>query len=166
MAHSAVRVAEELYEEKLAIQIPLRSSVELCSDPDHILRFEMLMTERSTWFVGLTSASVDEEIVYAQRRIAQTLELDRSTLVQLRDNERFVLTHSWQLSDLMPFPGFAIRDFPWMANEILRDETVCFASIDDPPEAYMEKEVARRFGPPSNATRHPAHRERTHTACF
>ncbi len=153
MAHSALRVAEELHEEKLAIQGPSGSSADLCSDLGDRLRFEMLMTELSTQFAGVTSASIDEEIVHAQRRIAETLELDRSTLVQLRDNERFVLTHSWQLPDLRPFPGFAIKDLPWMANEILRGETVCFASIDDlPKEAYMEKEVARRFGPRSNAT--------------
>ena len=153
MTHSALHVAEELYEEKLAIPGPPGSSADLRSDLDDRLRFEMLMTELSTRFAGVTSASIDKEIVDAQRRIAETLGLDRSTLVQLQDNERFVLTHSWQLPDLKPFPGFAIKDLPWMANEILRGETVCFASIDDlPEEAYREKEVARRFGPRSNAT--------------
>ena len=153
MAHSALRVRDELHEEKPPSQSSLRLAVDLRSDLDDRLRFEMLMTELSTQFVGLTSASIDKEIVDAQRRIAEFLELDRSTLVQLRDDERFVLTHSWQLPDLKPFPGFAIKDLPWMANEILRGETVCFSSIDDlPAEAYMEKEVARRFGPRSNAT--------------
>jgi formate hydrogenlyase transcriptional activator len=153
MTHSALHVAEELYKDKRPSQRSLYPSAALHSDLDDRLRFEMLMTELSTQFAGVTSASIDEEIVNAQRRIAETLELDRSTLVQLRDNERFVLTHSWQLPDLKPFPGFAIKDLPWMANEILHGETVCFASIDDlPAEAYMEKEVARRFGPRSNAT--------------
>jgi formate hydrogenlyase transcriptional activator len=153
MAHSALRVAEESYEEKPASQGSPSPFADLRSDLDDRLRFEMLMTELSTRFVGLTSASIDKEIVEAQRRIAEFLELDRSTLVQLRDNERFVLTHSWQLPEIRPFPGFAIKDSPWMANEILRGETVCFARIDDlPAEAYMEKEVARKFGPRSNAT--------------
>jgi formate hydrogenlyase transcriptional activator len=153
MTHSALHIAEELYEDKRPSQGAPYSSAALRSDLDDRLRFEMLMTELSTQFAGVTSASIDEEIVNAQRRIAETLELDRSTLVQLRENERFVLTHSWQLPDLKPFPGFAIKDLPWMANEILRGETVCFASIDDLPEgAYMEKEIARRFGPRSNAT--------------
>ena len=117
------------------------------------LRFEMLMTELSTQFVSVTSASIDKEIVEAQRRIVQTLELDRSTLVQLRENERFVLTHSWQIPDLQPFPGFAVKELPWMASAILRGETVCFARIDDlPTEASREKEIARKFGPRSNVT--------------
>src|SRR5882672_10145295 len=103
---------------------------------DARLRFEMLLTELSTRFVSVTSASIDKEIVDAQRRIVQTLELDRSTLVQLHDNERFVLTHSWQLPGLSPFPGFAVKELPWMASAILRGETVCFARVDDlPPEA-------------------------------
>jgi formate hydrogenlyase transcriptional activator len=152
MTHSALHVTEELCEEKLPQRSPYPSAT-LRSDLDDRLRFEMLMTELSTQFAGVTSASIDEKIVYAQKRIAKFLELDRSTLVQLRDNERFVLTHSWQLPDLKPFPGFAIKDLPWMANEILRGEAVCFARIDDlPAEAYMEKEIARRFGPRSNAT--------------
>jgi len=122
-------------------------------DIDGRLRFEMLLTELSTRFVSVTSASIDKEIVDAQRRIVQSLELDRSTLVRLHDNERFVLTHSWQLPGLPPFPGFAIKELPWMASVILRGETVCFARIDDlPPEASREKEIARRFGPRSNVT--------------
>jgi formate hydrogenlyase transcriptional activator len=113
----------------------------------------MLMTELSTQFVGVTSVSINGSIVDAQKRIAQTLDLDRSTLVQLQDNERFVLTHSWQLPDLQPFPGFAIKELPWMANEILRGRIVCFSRIDDlPSEASKEKELARRFGPRSNVT--------------
>lgn len=122
-------------------------------DIDGRLQFEMLLTELSTRFVRVTSASMDKEIVDAQRRIVQTLELDRSTLVQLRDNERFVLTHSWQLPGLQPFPGFAVKELPWMAAAILRGETVCFARVDDlPPEASREKEIARKFGPRSNVT--------------
>jgi formate hydrogenlyase transcriptional activator len=139
------------------VQVQIDERISSQADPipglDGRLRFEMLMTELSTQFVGVTSASIDAKIVDAQRRIAQTLELDRSTLVQLQDNERFVLTHSWQLPDLHPFPGFAVKELPWMASAILRGHTVCFARIDDlPPEASKEKEIARRFGPRSNVT--------------
>lgn len=122
-------------------------------DLDDRLRFEMLMTELSAKFVSVTSSSIDHEIVEAQKHIVLALELDRSTLVELRDDERFVATHSWQRPDLQPFPGFAIKDLPWMASAILRGEAVCFARIEDlPAEAVLEKEVARRFGPRSNVT--------------
>ncbi|MBB5340117.1 sigma 54-interacting transcriptional regulator [Tunturiibacter gelidoferens] len=120
---------------------------------DDQLRFETLMTELSAKFVSVTSASIDHEIVEAQKDIVRALGLDRSTLVQLRDDERFVATHSWQLPGLQPFPGFAVKDLPWMASAILRGDVVCFSRIDDlPEEAVSERQVARKFGPRSNLT--------------
>lgn len=120
---------------------------------DHGRGFEILLTDLSARFVGATSESMDEEIVNAQRQIVEALDLDRSTLAQLEDGERFVVTHCWQLPGLKPFPGFAVKDLPWMSSVLARGEAVCFARIDDlPEEAAREKEVARRFGPRSNAT--------------
>jgi CheY-like chemotaxis protein len=109
------------------------------------LRFEMLLTELSARFASVTSESIDSEIVNAQRRIVQALDLDRSTLAQLADGERFVMTHTWHLPGLEPFPGFAVKDLPWMSRAMMRGEMVCFARIDDlPAEAVREKEIARR----------------------
>jgi formate hydrogenlyase transcriptional activator len=76
------------------------------------LRFEMLLTELSARFVSVTSKMLDDEIVSALRQIVHELELDRSTLAQLEDGERFVVTHSWQLAGIDPFPGFAVNDLP------------------------------------------------------
>ena len=79
--------------------------------------------------------------------------MDRRTLAQLQDGERFVLTHTWHLAGIDPFPSFAIKDLPWLSSAVMRGEVVSFAHIDDiPPEAVSEKEVARRFGPRSNVT--------------
>jgi hypothetical protein len=77
-------------------------------------RFEMLLIELSARFVSVTFESINDEIVDAQRRIVQALNLDRSTLAQLEDGERFVLTHAWHLPGLEPFPSFAIKDLPWL----------------------------------------------------
>jgi len=122
-------------------------------DAEDWLRFGMLLTELSAHFVSVTFGSINEEIIDAQRRIVQTLNLDRSTLVQLENGERFVLTHTWHLPGMEPFPGFAIKDLPWLSSAVLRGQIVSFARIDDlPPEAVREKEAARRFGPRSNVT--------------
>jgi len=116
------------------------------------LRFEMLLTELSARFVGVTAESMDSEIVEALRQLVQALDLDHSTLAQL-DGERFVVTHTWHLPGLEPLPGFAVKDLPWMSSAVTRGEMVCFAYIDDlPEEAAREKEAARRFGPRSNVT--------------
>jgi signal transduction histidine kinase len=114
---------------------------------------ETLLIELSAHFVGVTFDSINDEIIDAQRRIVQTLNLDRSTLAQLENGERFVLTHTWYLPGMGPFPSFAIKDLPWLSSAVLRGEVVSFARIDDlPPEAVREKEAARRFGPRSNVT--------------
>jgi PAS domain S-box-containing protein len=126
---------------------------DLRAEAEDRLRFEMLLTELSAHFVSVTFESIDHEIVDAQRRIVQELDLDRSTVAQLESGERFVITHSWHLPGLEPFPGFAVKDLPWMSSALLNGEMVLFARIDDlPSEAMREKEAARRFGPRSNVT--------------
>lgn len=115
------------------------------------LHFEMLLTELSARFVSVTSERIDSEIVNAQRQIAEVLDLERSTLAQLEGDERFVVTHSWQLPGLEPLPGFAVKDWPWMASVLMRGEEVCFARIEDlPEEAAREKQIARQVWPRSS----------------
>ena len=117
------------------------------------LLFETLLIELSAHLVSVTFDSINDEIIDAQRRIVQALNLDRSTLAQLEDGERFVLTHTWHLPGTEPFPTFAIKDLPWLSSAVMRGEIVSFARIDDlPQEAAREKEAARRFGPRSNVT--------------
>jgi signal transduction histidine kinase len=123
------------------------------ADLDDRFRFEALLIELSAQLVGVTFDSINDEIVDAQRRIVQELDLDRSTLAQLEGGDRFVLTHTWHLPGMEPFPSFAIKDLPWLSSAMLRGEVVSFARIDDlPPEAVREKKAARRFGPRSNVT--------------
>lgn len=127
-----------------------RSPEELRAELEDRLRFEMLLTELSARFVRVTSECIDEEIVHAQRQIVETLDLDRTTLAQINGEGRFVTTHSWQVAGLAPFPGFAVKDLPWLTSVLALGETVCYATIDNlPEEAARDKEVARRFGPRS-----------------
>ena len=130
-----------------------RLPIDPISELEDRLRFEILLTELSARFVGVTSESMDREIVSAQQRIVEVLGLERSTLVQTGGGKHFVVTHSWQLPGLDPFPEAAIQDLPWISGVLARGETVRFARIDDlPEEAVREKELARQFGLRSNAT--------------
>src|SRR5258708_39263614 len=87
----------------------------LTPDLEALLRFEMLLTELSAGFVSVVSGSLDAAIVDAQEQIVRVLERERSTLAQIEDDgELFVVTHSWQLPDVQPFPkGFTGKDLPW-----------------------------------------------------
>jgi len=116
-----------------------RPPQDLYAEFEDRLRFEMLLTELSAHFVSVTSESIDREIVEAQRRIVQALDLDRSTLAQVEGGERFVMTHTWHLPGLKPFPVFAVKDLPWMSSAMMRGEMVCFARIDDLPAEPIER---------------------------
>jgi transcriptional regulator with GAF, ATPase, and Fis domain len=113
----------------------------------------MLLTEISARFVGATPESIDAEIINAQKQIVQALDLDRSTLAQLQEPDRFVVTHCWAVHGLEPIPGLVVKDIPWLVGAVaVRGEEVRFARIDDlPEEAARDKEILRRFGPRSSA---------------
>jgi hypothetical protein len=65
MTHSTLHVTEEFLEKRPPPQSSPRPILGLRSDLNDKLRFEMLMAELSTRFAGLTSDSIDEEIVDA-----------------------------------------------------------------------------------------------------
>lgn len=127
---------------------------ELRAELEDRLRFEMLLTELSARFVGVSSASIDDEIVSALRQIVEALDLDRSVLGQLAESGKgFVHTHCWYRPGLVPLSESAVKDLPWMASMLARGEAVCISHIADlPAEAVKEKEAGLRFGLLSNAT--------------
>ena len=131
-----------------------RSPEELRAELEERLRFEMLLADLSARFVKVSSASIDDEIVNALRKIVEVLDLDRSVLGQLVEGGKgFVHTHTWYRPGLVPLSESAVKDLPWMASRLARGEAVCISHIDDlPEEAVKEKEVGRRFGLLSNAT--------------
>jgi formate hydrogenlyase transcriptional activator len=112
------------------------------SEFEERLRFEMLLTEVSARFVSATSESIDAEIVSAQKQIVQELGLDRSTLAQLQEPDRFVVTHCWAVPGLEPIPGIVVEEIPWFVSAVGSGKEVHFAHIDDLPEERRER---RRF---------------------
>jgi hypothetical protein len=76
---------------------------DLHAELEQRLRFEMLLSELSARFVGVTEESIDDEIVDAQRQIVEALDLDRSVLAQLNESgDGFVYTHCWFRPGLEP----------------------------------------------------------------
>ena len=100
------------------------------------LRFETLLADLSARFVGLAAEALDREIEDAQRRICQTLGLDRSTLGQFigPDGEpRF--THSWAIEGFKPNPLTPVgKLLPWAVKRIRSGQTIQFTSLDELPE--------------------------------
>lgn len=119
------------------------------------IRFEKLIADLSARFVHVPADRVDGEIENAQRRICQTLGLDRSTLFQFNgpDGEA-LLTHSWAIEGFNPVPKISMEKlFPWALKRIRSGKTIQYTSLDDAPgEAATDKASVRRFGPKSNIT--------------
>ena len=116
------------------------------------LAFETLLADLATDFVGLPADQVDGAIEGAQRRIVETLGLDRSSLVQLNPDGEMELTHSWVRPGLQAFPAkFPARErVPWLLGKLLKGETTRISSHDDlPPEAARDLATMREHGPKS-----------------
>ncbi len=112
------------------------------------LKFETVLAGLLTTFIGLTPSQLDGQIVEAQRRICETLGLDRSSLSRLAvEGADLTITHSWAAEGFNRSRHLSRRDVPWIAGMLLDGRLVSFARIDDlPQEAAKDKETLRQNG--------------------
>src|SRR5438093_11917968 len=66
-------------------------------------RFESLVIDLAAGFINVDPEDVDHAIENCLRRIGEALGLDCSTLFQ-RSGDDLVVTHSWAVPGLDPFP--------------------------------------------------------------
>jgi formate hydrogenlyase transcriptional activator len=133
------------------------SEADLRKELEERLRFETLLGDLSTGFVGLSADQVDGAIEDAQRRIVDTLALDRSTLFQYsEESKEVILTHFWVRPGLLPHPrGLSAKEwYPWAFEKVvMQREIIRFSSVNDlPPEAARDAETIRKYGPKSNVS--------------
>jgi formate hydrogenlyase transcriptional activator len=115
------------------------------------LTFETLLTEISAHLVNLPADRIDRNIGDAQRRICELLDLDRSTLWQVREGEpgTLLLTHFYQPPGSRPTPERMKSGdfFPWMTQKFLEGEPVTISKMTDlPPEAGADRESFGLYG--------------------
>ncbi|MCU0561325.1 MAG: ATP-binding protein [Desulfobacterales bacterium] len=118
---------------------------------DGLRPFERLLAEISTLFIDLPAGEIDDEIIDAQRRICESLDLDRSTLWMTSESVpgMLVLTHIHQPSEIpSPPEHMNTRDsFPWAAERVLAGETLAVARMTElPAEADLDRESFGRYG--------------------
>lgn len=117
---------------------------------EKLLRFETLLAELSAGFIDLPADRVDAEIEVAQRRVCDTLGLDRSTLWQgdRGNSGRFVMTHAFHPPGGTPLPSRpeANAMFPWLLSRLLAGQTVALSSLAElPAEAATDRANLRKF---------------------
>lgn len=118
---------------------------------DKQLRFETLLAEISTLFINLPAEQIDGEIEAAQRRICEFLDIDRSTLWQVLEEEpgMMLLTHIYQPPDILqPTDRLNLNDFwPWVFQKMMDGETVTVSKMTDlPAEAARDRESFALYG--------------------
>jgi transcriptional regulator with GAF, ATPase, and Fis domain len=117
------------------------------SSPDP---FEHLIAELSTKFTGLPVDQVDGAISEALRRLVEVLGTDRSTLVEVFENDSSLrVTHAWAAPGIATFPEDTAETLPrWYATTIARGVTLRLCRLPDdlPTEAGAERSYAVRRG--------------------
>jgi formate hydrogenlyase transcriptional activator len=112
------------------------------------LKFETVLGELLTAFVNLSPSQLDAQIIEAQKRICETLGLDRSTLGQVTvEGDDLIITHSWAAEGFKVGRRLSKREFPWVMQMLLDGRPLKFARIDDlPEEAAKDKETLGQNG--------------------
>jgi PAS domain S-box-containing protein len=105
-------------------------------------------------FVNLPADEVDREIMDAERRICEFLNLDLLVLWQLSDEATsfFSATHFYSVQH-GPQPAGLLHqeDYPWFRGQLLAGRIVGFSSLEElPPEAARDRESFRQLDIKSN----------------
>jgi transcriptional regulator with GAF, ATPase, and Fis domain len=116
------------------------------------LEFERVVADVAARFVNIPVEQVDEAIVDAQRRIVQTLGIDRSTLWQFMPDGDLVYTHVWARPEFAPPPDHvsARAEFPWTMSKLQANQAVWIESLSDNPDP-IDRASSVRVGTRSTA---------------
>ena len=120
------------------------------------IRFERLLADLSARFVNLPPSEVDQEIEHSLRQIVETLDVDRSSLMEFsEDGKLFIATHSWAREGFPRLTGtHRERGSPLVHREPApgRNGQLLEAAEDLPAEAAREKAYCAGIGLRSNLT--------------
>ncbi len=121
------------------------------------LRFEKLLADLSSTFVGESSEESDRLIDTSLEALVGFLGNDRSTLIEFAEGKpRAVVTHAYAVAGCEPYPLGPLADdwLPWFVGQIRGGKTVFLKHLpeDLPPEAEQEKRYCLAHGLQSNVT--------------
>jgi formate hydrogenlyase transcriptional activator len=128
-----------------------QSEIKPHEEPHELLPFERLLAEISTLFINLPADQIDTEIVAAQSRICELLDLDRSSLWITSENDpgTLLLTHYHQPPETpSPPERMSAKDFfPWTVQKVLGGETLAISKLTElPAEAGRDRETFSLYG--------------------
>jgi len=117
--------------------------------------FERLAADISSRFNLLSADELPAAIEGTLQRVVETLDVDRSTVLEFTDTADFVETiHVWARPDVPPLSLPNVKAVPWFLRLLQRGEVVRLADLerDLPPEAAAERAYGRQTGQKSILT--------------
>ena len=114
------------------------------------LRFEAMLSDLSSRFVGLPSGEVDREIEHALRDVCELLAIDLAVLWQWSSVDPSTIRATQRYSaqeDSRSLESLRQDQFPWYVQQMLAGRTIAIASLQElPAEAAVDRESGRLSG--------------------
>lgn len=116
---------------------------------EYQLRFEQVVAEISSKFVGTSNENIDEAIMYALKLSGQFFAADRSYVFRFSEDGHFMTnTHEWCANGITPQIGrnqnYHVSGTSWMAEQVKsKDFTYVYDIEALPPEMESEKNEYR-----------------------
>lgn len=105
-----------------------------------LLRFERLLVDLSAGFINRSPDEVDAAITDALRRIADTLEVERVTLLRVGMEDELYASHSAAVAGIEPVPRDLVPQYPWGIGEMRANRHVAFSHLDEvPADAVVDR---------------------------
>ncbi len=118
-----------------------------------LLRFERVLVDLSAGFINCPPGEVDAAITAALRRIVDTLQVERITLLRVAADGVVYVSHSAAVEGIEPVPRDLLPQYPWGIGELRRNRHVAFSRLDElPPEARVDRASWTRIRIASNMT--------------
>jgi PAS domain S-box-containing protein len=119
------------------------------------LKFETLFADISSRFVNVPAQDVDSEIMDAERRICELLDLDVAAFWQWSDEGQgfFALTHYYSAREgqQLTEQSNSLELFPWFQQQMRAGHIVAISSLEElPAEAANDREICRQLDIKSN----------------
>jgi PAS domain S-box-containing protein len=137
--------ASQLVRELRVSEAELQSSRAAIADE---LQFERLITEISTMLIHAPTADVEDSIVAAIGKVAQSLGFDVAAYSLLFGADEGVVAYVWNAPGVPGLPpDLTDKDFPWKARELHAGRDTHIRSVNDfPPEAHTDRATCERLG--------------------
>jgi signal transduction histidine kinase len=133
------------------------SPTEVARNPE-VADFENFFSDLSAVFIRVSVEEIDREIERWLRRIVLTMDVDRSSVLQIEPAEgALYATHQWAREGVSaPDKGLRLDTtevYPFLTGKVLSGEMMVISRLDDlPPQASKDVAASRRSGTKSAVT--------------